>query len=279
MPGFGRIKEIDTANCIIFPYAEWKLWIVCYRIISVSIDTAIRNYFISVRARYLDGTVRTLNCAKFDLAPDFKPGSKGSQMYSPEIFGRLTMALDSFWMFMAGAHLIVVERPPVDNVKNTAIFRHTNAYFMSKFRRSNCPPILSDVHSKMKGKVFGVPKGVTGKALKDWSVEKGRQLLKKQKDKFGLELSESIRKHRGRWSPDDFTDCILQEEAWFLIMGICTSLPERWYDKLGVNAKLIPVWPNEMDRFVDDYNKLGKVAPGRTVKRVTKKGKVRSGEW
>lgn len=110
-------------------------------------------------------------------------------------------------------HLIIVEKQMAVNYTTVRISQAIISYFMAKMANNSLHTLIIEISPKMKGDLLGAGK-LTKLQLKQWAVEKATEMLTLRNDNESLTV---LRRHNKK---DDLSDCVLQEEAaWIMLMS------------------------------------------------------------
>lgn len=181
-----------------------------------SIDPAVGNFAIRVETRpkyekpdFITCQLFTKISFKIDLSSSTKSTGMDDFYY---IFDALTYFLDKYLDLFKTCHLIVIERQLPENYRAVRLSQHALSYFLIHLRDSPLLPIILELDSKVKGHQLGA--GVTGQALKKWSIVKATELLTQRRDQYSLDILESFKTKK-----DDLADTVCQIEALFTLWG------------------------------------------------------------
>jgi len=225
------VKDDYSDYIIYYPYPCYKLPPIGLDIPdsgcqTVSIDIGIKNFAISIEKRYRTGCVDHIYFDKIDFTKYGNTNERsGTAVVDPRILNAINDFLDTLLPTIKMSRIIGLERQMAINYKSSQVFSHLRSYFMIHVKNFPNPCIIMDISAKLKGKMLGAPKGLTYTALKEWSIQKCRDLLTWRNDIDGLKV---MNKHQGRskTKADDLADAVTQMEAWFILnKGIVTQEP------------------------------------------------------
>lgn len=177
----------------------------------VSIDPALVNYAIRIERRYMDGRIIPIVFYKGVVHSD-QETDNNTIVYT---YRKLSEFLDKYKQFYFDCHYIIIEKQMPQNFQVVTIEHYTIAYFSNLLFDSPLLPSIISVDPKLKGKMLGVPKGLTYTQLKAWSVQKAHELLKARGDTYSLGVLQEFKKKM-----DDLSDVVIQIEAVFLSWGL-----------------------------------------------------------
>ena len=177
----------------------------------ISIDPGIRNYALRVESREIIPSQNSIRTIIFD-----KLHIKDKERYLTDdnidsLYKLLSNFLNQYIDLFKTCHLVIVERQLPHNYKATRVAQHTLTYFMIHLK--NITPNLAmiiEIDSKLKGRELGAPNTLNERGIKQWSIEKARELMIKRKDYKGLDV---LTKHKKK--ADDIADTLCQIEAFF----------------------------------------------------------------
>lgn len=226
----------DSADFIIYyPYPCYKLPPIGSDISdegcqTVSIDIGYVSFAIRIETRYKNGFIKPVYFSKIDFTRyGIKEQKKGTTGINPQILTSILDLLKILLPAMQESKIIGIERQLAVNYKASRIFQHVLTFFMLFAPSFRYPCIVMDINPRLKGRLLDCPKGITGYNLKQWAIEKAREILYWRNDLVSIEI---INKDRGRTKTkgDDLSDTVIQMEAWFILNeGITTQKPQILY--------------------------------------------------
>ena len=170
----------------------------------ISIDPATKTFAIRIEIRYLDGSVKPVFFVKWDLSDN-----SGKDSDEPvEKYSNLNRKLDEIYQYIEDANVIFIERQPPINYKSCRMMQNAITYFSIKLSGSKYYPIIYDVAPQLKGKILGAPPRISQYELKQWSVDKSKEILEIQGDVWSLEVLRG-----NKTKADDLADTVVQIEA------------------------------------------------------------------
>ena len=219
-----------TPYTIYYPHStpsEQRNWKEDYYQV-VSIDPAVsKNYALRIERRYFSGHIVPIVFDKTQI----EQSSISNGITLCETYNNLTNFLDKYKEIYYQCHFVFVERQLPQNYKATRVGQHTISYFNISLKDKPLCPTILEVDPKLKGKMLGVPKGISDKQLKVWAIEKARELLAVRGDNFSL----SVMNHFSR-KQDDLADTVVQIEAIFILWGFKPTVPINDLPKLGASS-------------------------------------------
>lgn len=166
-----------------------EIWIL-------GMDPGTRNFAIGIETRTWGGQGACVTLFKFGVRNKVE---EKQQNFCTDFIN----VLEEYAEYWPHIHLIILERQMSENFEVHRMGQHALTYFLLK-----CPQaIILEINPKIKGRVLDAPKGINYSTLKKWSVEKGKEILEKRNDKFGLSQLH------GR-KLDDKCDVICEVEAF-----------------------------------------------------------------
>ncbi len=187
-------------------------WMANEYILCLSIDPGTVNYAIRIEKRWTPNSkqpgkieVVVFQKYRFDSTPSMKEGNMVI------LYRDIIDKLEGYRDLLCELHLAVVERQMAVNYKATRIAQHTISYLHIILRDAPNKPYIIEISPKMKGDMLGVPKKLTPKELKIWTVQKIRELLIIRRDTDSINV---MNYHSEK--ADDLADTVAQLEALFI---------------------------------------------------------------
>lgn len=202
-----------------------RVWTQNYHQV-VSIDPARVNYAIRIEKRYDNGIIKPVVFDKTAIE-EFYNDDNGSLVC--KTYENLTHFLDKYKDYYMDCHFIIIERQLPQNYKATRIAQHTITYFSLRLCDTPLLPTIIEIDPKLKGRILGAPKGCNDRQLKNWAVEKARELLTKRNDDFSLGVLNHFKNKQ-----DDLSDTVCQIEALFILWGYAPTTEQN-------NKKMISI--------------------------------------
>jgi len=176
-----------------------------------SIDPALKNCALRIERRYHSGKIITLVYEK----TQFLAKSEETVPLNP-IYSRVNNFLDIHLKELLCCHIVIMERQLPQNYKAVRVSQCILSYLLIKLKDAPLLPTIIEVDPKLKSRpsLLNCPKGLNEKQIKQWSVERAKELLKDRQDHNGLAILEKVKK------ADDLADTLCQTEAFFAYIGL-----------------------------------------------------------
>jgi len=229
------VKDDSTEYIIYHPYPCYQLPPIGEDIPdegcqTVSIDIGYVNFAIRIETRYRTGYIKPIYFDKIDFSRIAPPSElKKTTGTHPGVLSAILNLLRSLLPIMQESRIVGIERQLGLNYTASRIFQHVLTFFMLFAPTFKYPCIVMDIWSGLKGRMLGAPKGMKSYDLKQWAIEKAKELLDWRGDTDSIEI---INRDRGRTKTkgDDLADTVLQMEAWFILnKGVITTKPQTVY--------------------------------------------------
>lgn len=178
----------------------------------ISIDPGIRNLAIRVESRGMknDYPIKKLVFDKLHI----KDAERELEGNIDKLYSLVTNFLDQYLPIFKTCHMVIIERQLPFNLKATRICQHIISYFMIHLKDiTPTLPMIFEIDPKLKGRELGASTHLNEKGIKQWSVEKCKDLLNKRQDFESLDYLYKQKKK------DDLADTVCQIEALFSFQG------------------------------------------------------------
>jgi hypothetical protein len=135
-----------------------------------------------------------------------------------DIYDQLTEFLNQYLELIRESHIIIVERQVPFNYKAVRVSQHVLTYFFTVMKQSKTvDPVILEIDPQLKTRELGAPKGLNERQVKQWSVEKGTELLQMRGDTESLATLERYKTMKkatvSQKKLDDLCDTVCQIEA------------------------------------------------------------------
>ena len=200
----------------------------------ISIDPGIRNLALRVESRGIRNNfpIKTVIFDKLHI----KEEERKLIGNIDQLYLLITHFLDQYLDIFKKCHIFIIERQLPTNYKAVRISQHILTYFLIQLK-DIIPslPMIFEIDPKLKGKELGVSKHLNERGLKQWAIEKCKEMMTKRRDYEGLEILE---KHKKK--ADDLSDTTIQIEALFSFQGwpLTTEIVSLKLNKPAENKKM-----------------------------------------
>lgn len=176
----------------------------------ISIDPGIRNFTLRVESRNIRKEGFPIKTVVYDK---LKISDKERKLEGnvDHLYLLITNFLDKYLEVFKTCHIMMIERQLPTNYKAVRISQHALSYFL--FHLKDIKPNLAmifEVDPKLKGRQLGASKQYNERGLKQWAVEKAKELLAIRGDTIGLSVLQ-----KNKTKADDHADTLIQIEAVF----------------------------------------------------------------
>lgn len=171
----------------------------------VSIDPGRKNFAFRIERRYEDGRVLPVVFDK--VAVESVILTEG--VTTTDTYNVLTNFLEKYSRFYKDCHYILIERQLPVNYQAVRISQHVISYFSLTLKDTLLLPPIIEVDPKLKGKMLGAPKGCSDSQLKQWAVEKAKEMFTEREDEYSLQVLQHFKSKQ-----DDLSDTACQIEAF-----------------------------------------------------------------
>ena len=200
----------------------------------ISIDPGIRNLALRVESRGIRNNfpIKTVIFDKLHI----KEEERKLIGNIDQLYLLITHFLDQYLDIFKKCHIFIIERQLPTNYKAVRISQHILTYFLIQLKDiTPSLPMIFEIDPKLKGKELGVSKHLNERGLKQWAIEKCKEMMTKRRDYEGLEILE---KHKKK--ADDLSDTTIQIEALFSFQGwpLTTEIVSLKLNKPAENKKM-----------------------------------------
>lgn len=192
---------------------EWNIRTDYYRILSI--DPGRRNFCFRIEHRDLISKIITMEAyEKIDLIGQ----NKDEKVVIDYIFRNVIMILEKYKIMINNCHLVIIERQLQINYRMVRFSQHIITYLMGLLRNNYNKTVIMEIAPTLKTKQFNV-RGKLGKRdVKNWAIEKAKELLISRGDQASLNILNKAKSKK-----DDLSDTVVQIEAVFSLFGLlCT---------------------------------------------------------
>lgn len=228
----------------------------------VSIDPSLKNLGFRIERRYINGKIIPIVYMRKNFAPQIPKDENGNplqeQLIICDYYESITNFLDQYHNEFMNSHFVIIERQLPHNHKAVRISQHVISYFCIKLKNAPLLPIIAEVDSKLKSRQLGAPKGLGERQVKQWLIEKAKELLQMRGDKVSY---NHLMKEKKK---DDLADIVCQVEALFSYMKLPTTINiEGTTNPLNELARTVGSSGSQTRlKIVSDTDSAGSVSSG-----------------
>lgn len=180
-----------------------------------SIDPGIKNCCIRIERRTFDNgimKVQTLIQIKIDFTltnsnPDINIGL--DTIY----YINCLSILEPYIPFFITSQYILIESQLPINYDMVRMSQHLITFLMMSVKNKGLKPLIVEIDSRFKSRIFGAPPKMTKPQLKKWAWEYAVSILKARGDNETANMILTCGKK------DDHGDVICYTEAWWIILN------------------------------------------------------------
>jgi len=187
-----------------------------------AIDPGIKNCGIRVERRWSVNNqlvqIETVMNVRIDFKTRITALNKGIDLSLTGIGGNANTIyytesikmLEKYMPLFAQSQYIIIESQLTLNYELTRFGQHLITYMTIGVRNKGCLPLIIEIDSKFKTKVFDIKSDVD---IKKWAVEKAYELFRRNNDAVGIGALDS-----GKSKKDDLSDVVCYCEAWWIVL-------------------------------------------------------------
>lgn len=171
-----------------------------------AIDIGVKNTSIAMERRWSSGHVDVVMLLKIDFTIGDRPIT--DTIYYTNSIEILRKYLPYFEMCQ---YILVESQLPI-NYDAVRMSQHILTFLMMNLANKGCKPMICEIDTYFKSRIFNAPKKMKKPELKKWCIQYAFDLLEKRGDKATLEMIKSSGKK------DDLCDTLCYCEGWFIAL-------------------------------------------------------------
>lgn len=172
-----------------------------------AIDIGIKNTSIAMERRWSSGHIDVIMLVNIDFT-EGKEEEKTDTIYYTNAIKILKQYLPYFEMCQ---YIIVESQLPI-NYDAVRMSQHIITFLMGNLANKGCKPMICEVDTYFKSRIFDAPKKMKKPELKKWCIQYALNFLEKRGDKATIEMIKASKKK------DDLCDTLCYCEGWYLAM-------------------------------------------------------------
>ncbi len=169
-----------------------------------AIDIGVKNTSIAMERRWSGGHIDIVMLMKLDFTIGER--AQTDTVYYSHSIDMLKKYLPFFEMCQ---YIIVESQLPI-NYDAVRMSQHIITFLMMNLANKGCKPMICEVDTYFKSRIFNAPKRMKKPELKKWCIEYALKLLEKRGD------TETIEMIKASGKKDDLCDTLCYCEGWFL---------------------------------------------------------------
>lgn len=169
-----------------------------------AIDIGVKNTSIAMERRWSGGHIDIVMLMKLDFTIGDRPAT--DTVYYSHSIDMLKKYLPYFEMCQ---YVIVESQLPI-NYDAVRMSQHVITFLMMNLANKGCRPMICEVDTYFKSRIFNAPKRMKKPELKKWCIDYALKLLEKRGD------TETIEMIKASGKKDDLCDTLCYCEGWFI---------------------------------------------------------------
>jgi ribonucleotide reductase alpha subunit len=171
-----------------------------------AIDIGVKNTSIAMERRWSSGHIDIIMLVNINFTVTEEKIT--DTIYYTTSIEHLTKYLPYFEMCQ---YILVESQLPI-NYDAVRMSQHIITFLMMNLKNKGCKPMICEIDTYFKSRIFDAPKKMKKPELKKWCIQYALNLLEKRKDTKTIEMIKSHTKK------DDLCDTLCYCEGWFLAL-------------------------------------------------------------